>query len=287
MEEKSDISDQVTHGYAKNDDVQIHYTTLGSGPLIVMIHGFPDFWYTWRYQMKGLSENYKVVSVDIRGYNKSDKPKGLDNYTPEPLMNDILSVIQHFDREKATLMANDWGGFIAWMLAMFRPEVVRNLIICNMPHPRGLIRELANNPEQQENSSYARNFQKEGAHEDLSPESLADWVADEGTREYYIEAFEKSDFEAMLNYYKANYPKQPYTEEDFGGAMVKCPILMIHGLKDWALLPATLNKTWEWTEENLTLVTIPEAGHFVQQDAPEMVTKASKNWLNCQADIGV
>lgn len=283
MKEEPDIWDQVTHGYAENDDVRIHYATLGSGPLIVMMHGFPDFWYTWRYQMAGLSEDYRVVSVDLRGYNKSDKPGGLENYTPEPLMDDIVSVIRHFDREEATLMANDWGGFIAWMLATFRPEVVENLIICNMPHPGGLMRELAENPEQRENSSYAREFQEEGAHEDLTAEYLADWVADEETRDRYVEALERSDFEATLNYYKVNYPREPYEEEDFGGAKVESPVLMFHGLEDQALLPETLDGTWRWVERELTLVTVPGAGHFVQRDAHELVIRGTRDWLSRRA----
>ncbi|MEA3221585.1 MAG: alpha/beta hydrolase [Thermodesulfobacteriota bacterium] len=280
MNHKTDVMDRVKHGYADNKGVKIHYVTLGEGPLVVMIHGFPDFWYTWRHQMDALSARFQVVAVDLRGYNKSDKPKGVKNYAMHILVSDIVAVIHHLGQDKAVIVGHDWGGTIAWFLAMTNPELVEKLIICNLPHPKGLMRELANNPKQQHNSKYARNFQKEGAHEKLTAEVLAAWVSDPEAKQRYIEAFNRSDFEAMLNYYKANYPREPYTEDSSPVVKVKCPVLMIHGLKDWALLPGALNNTWDWIEKDLTLVTIPDSEHFVQQDAADMVTRTMKMWLN-------
>lgn len=280
MKHNSDLVDRVKHGYAKNNRVKIHYVTLGEGPLMVMIHGFPDFWYTWRHQMERLSDQFQVVAVDLRGYNESDKPKGVENYAMPLLVSDIIAVIRHLSRGKVIVVGHDWGGSIAWNLAMKAPNWVKKLIICNLPHPRGLMRELANNPEQRSNSQYARNFQKEGAHENLTAENLADLVSDPEARQKYIEAFNKSDFEAMLNYYKANYPREPYVEAFSPVITVKCPVLMIHGLKDQFLLPGALNDTWKWIEKDLTLVTIPNANHFVQQDAADLVTRTMRMWLN-------
>lgn len=280
MKHNSDLVDRVKHGYAKNNRVKIHYVTLGEGPLMVMIHGFPDFWYTWRHQMERLSDQFQVVAVDLRGYNESDKPKGVENYAMPLLVSDIIAVIRHLSRGKVIVVGHDWGGSIAWNLAMKAPNWVEKLIICNLPHPRGLMRELANNPEQRSNSQYARNFQKEGAHENLTAENLADLVSGPEARQKYIEAFNKSDFEAMLNYYKANYPREPYVETSSPVITVKCPVLMIHGLKDQFLLPGALNDTWKWIEKDLTLVTIPNANHFVQQDAADLVTRTMRMWLN-------
>jgi pimeloyl-ACP methyl ester carboxylesterase len=280
MKHNKDLVDRVKHGYAKNNRVKIHYATLGEGPLMVMIHGFPDFWYTWRHQMERLSDQFQVVAVDLRGYNESDKPKGVENYAMPLLVSDIVAVIRHLHREKAIVVGHDWGGSIAWNLAMKAPNLVEKLIICNLPHPRGLMRELANNPEQRSNSQYARNFQKAGAHENLTAENLADLVGDPEARRKYIEAFNKSDFEAMLNYYKANYPREPYIESSSPVITVKCPVLMIHGLKDRFLLPGALNDTWKWIEKDLTLVTIPNANHFVQKDAADLVTRTMRMWLN-------
>ena len=163
---------------------------------------------------------------------------------------------------------------------MAEPALVESLIVCNLPHLRGLRRELANNPEQQRNSRYARDFQEKGAHLTLTSERLARWVNDPEAKPIYIDAFNKSDFEAMLSYYKANYPREPYVADSSPVVKVKCPVLMIHGLKDRALLPGALNDTWDWLEKDLTLVTVPDAEHFVQQDAADLVTRTMRMWLN-------
>src|SRR5437773_6362752 len=105
----SDREKRVEHGYADSNGVKIHYASLGKGPLIVMIHGFPDFWYTWRDQMEALSANYRVVAIDQRGYNLSDKPKGVENYDIRLLVGDVAAVIKHLGRDKAIIVGHDWG----------------------------------------------------------------------------------------------------------------------------------------------------------------------------------
>lgn len=280
----TDLIDRVAHHYADNEGVKIHYVSLGEGPLVVMIHGFPDFWYTWRHQMEVLSKNYRVLAVDLRGYNKSDQPEDVENYAMQHLMADIAAVIADAGEQQATIVGHDWGGAVSWALAMYRPDLVKRLIICNLPHPNGLARELASNPEQQANSQYARDFQQEGAHEKLTAEGLAFWVKDEAARPHYIEAFRRSSFEGMLNIYKANYPRPPYQQPKSTGPMVQCPVLMLHGLDDQALLPSALNDTWQWLKQDLTLITVPGAGHFVQQDAADFVSSNMHMWLARQEE---
>jgi pimeloyl-ACP methyl ester carboxylesterase len=277
-----DIEKSAEHGYADSNGVKIHYAALGDkkNPLIVMIHGFPDFWYSWRDQMQALSKDYYCVAIDQRGYNLSDKPKGEENYDMRLLIGDVVAVVKHLGREKAIIVGHDWGGAVSWGLAMYQPQVVEKLIILNLPHLRGLNRELATNPQQQKNSQYARNFQQPEAHKMLKAEQLTFWVKDPEARKKYIEAFNRSDFEAMLSYYKRNYPREPYTLDTSPLIRVKVPVLMIHGLDDTALLPGALNNTWEYLESDLTLITIPKAGHFVQQDASELVTRSIRMWLN-------
>lgn len=295
-------------GFADSDGVKIHYVTMGKGPLVVLIHGFPDYWYTWRAQMPELAKHFQVVAVDMRGYNKSDQPEGVENYKLDKLVADIDAVVKHFKAEKAIIVGHDWGGIVAWTYAMTFPDKTEKLVILNLPHPKGLARELANNPDQQKNSQYARDFQEPDAVAKLLKRArqglalaggakgpggakaddketiamaLTFWVKDPEARKQYVEAFKQSDYEAMLNYYKANYPREPYTYSEEGAQYppVKCPVLMFHGLKDTALLPGALNDTWKWLDNDLTLVTIPEAGHFVQQDAAEKVTKCMVAWL--------
>ena len=265
-------------GYADSDGVKIHYVTTGKGPLVVMLHGFPDYWYTWRDQIPVLAKHFQVVAVDLRGYNKSDQPEGVANYAVDKLVGDVAAVVKHFKHDKAVIVGHDWGGFIAWSFAMKHPDQTDRLIVLNLPHPKGLMRELANNREQQKNSAYARAFQEPNAHKKLTPETLAFWVKEPEARKQYVEAFKRSSMEGMLNYYKANYPREPY-KDDREFPKVKCPVLMIHGLDDQYLLPGALNDTWKWLEKDLTLVTVPKAGHFVHRDATEVVNKAMLRWL--------
>ena len=227
-----DFEKRVTHGYAENGDVKIHYACMGKGPLLVMIHGFPDYWYTWRHQMETLAQDYQCVAIDTRGYNLSDKPKGVDHYAMSLLVGDVAAVIKHFGQEKAVIVGHDWGGAISWALAMLRPELLNRLIILNVAHPSALRREIINNPSQKKSSQYALDFQEPEAHRKLAKifqdnnllmeyqdrggslagmsdaEILSLWVKDPEARKRYIEAFGRSDVEAMLNYYKRNYPKK-------------------------------------------------------------------------------
>ena len=129
-------------GFVDSGDVKIHYVTQGQGPLVVMIHGFPDYWYTWRAQMEGLSDKFQVVAIDQRGYNLSDKPAGLENYDMRLLVGDVIAVIRHFGKDKAIVVGHDWGGAVAWSLATNAPQFVERLIILNLPHLRGLNRGI-------------------------------------------------------------------------------------------------------------------------------------------------
>lgn len=277
----ADVFNRVEHGYADNDGVRIHYATLGRrGPLLVMIHGFPDFWYTWRDQMAALSRRYRVVAIDQRGYNLSDKPKGVAEYNLAYLANDVAAVIRAVGEEHAVVIGHDWGGAVAWMFSAMYPRMTDGLIILNLPHPRGLSRELRNNPEQRAASGYARVFQMEGSENTLSAPALAGWVRDPAARARYVEAFGRSDLTAMLNFYRANYPREPYDDPPIPNTTA--PVLMIHGMQDIFLLPAATDGTWQWVDNSFTFLAIPEAGHFVQQDASAEVTRRISHWLTEQ-----
>jgi pimeloyl-ACP methyl ester carboxylesterase len=292
----ADVWDRVQHGTADSNGVKIHYASLGSGPPVVFIHGFPDFWYSWRHQMDALADaGFRAVAVDQRGYNQSDKPAGVEAYAMPLLVGDVVAVIRSLGVEKATVVGHDWGGAVAWQVALNVPQVVDKLIILNLPHPNGMTRELATNPVQQKNSEYARNFQVKTSKDPdvmfggpMTPQTISGWVRDAAARARYVEAFSRSDLDAMLNYYKANYPRPPYEErwaqaQQNPGPKAKMPVLQFHGLNDTALNAKGLNDTWEWLEKDLTLVTVPGAGHFVQQDAPEIVSETMVWWLKMRS----
>lgn len=275
------IDEHVKDGYSQTDGVKVHYVSMGNkkNPLVVMIHGFPDFWYTWRNVMSELSKDYYTVAIDQRGYNLSDKPKGVDNYSISKLVGDVSGLIKNLGYQKAIIIGHDWGGVVSWSLAEQQPQQVEKLIVLNTPHLRGLKRELANNVSQQKNSQYARSFLLPDTHTKLTAERLAGWVTDPEVKKKYVEAFGRTDFEAILNYYKSNFPREPYKEDTTAIIKVKAPVLIIYGLNDTALLPAALNNTWDLVDNSLTLITVPKAGHFVQQDAPDVVIQSITMWL--------
>lgn len=284
----ADIMDEVEHGYVDNDGVAIHYATVGEGPLVIMLHGFPDFWYSWRHQMNALKSNYKVVAIDQRGYNQSDAPAGDENYQMRHMISDVAAVIQHFGAESANIVGHDWGGIVSWQFAFALPNMVDNLVILNLPHPNGMARELANNEEQQRNSAYARAFIA-GSPEDpdiffggpMTPQTLSGWVSDEEARAHYITAFERSSFDAMLAYYKQNYPRTGSGQSAAPTApQLDISLLVFHGLDDTALHSDGLNNTWDWNDSDTTIVAVPGAGHFVQNDAADYVSTTLKAWLD-------
>ncbi|MEM9623367.1 MAG: alpha/beta hydrolase [Pseudomonadota bacterium] len=284
------LLDQVEHQYADNNGVKIHYVTVGSGPLVVMIHGFPDYWYSWRDQIKALQKDYQVIAMDQRGYNRSGQPDGVENYSMDKLIGDVAAVIRHTGHSSATIVGHDWGGAVAWQFAFNLPQMTERLVVMNLPHPAGMMRELTTNQEQRANSDYVRVFQ-EGDPADpdilfggpMTAENLANWVTDPEARKHYVAAFARSDFAGMLNYYKANYPRPPAPGTPVPETpRLAMPVLMFHGLEDRALHSDGLNNTWDWIDADLTIVTAPGAGHFVQQDASALVSNTLFWWLQAR-----
>jgi len=282
---------QSKHGYVDNNGVKIHYAVAGEGPLVVMIHGFPDFWYTWRHQMAGLSDDYRVVAIDQRGYNLSDQPEGVENYDMRLLVSDVAAIVRHLGEEEAVIVGHDWGGMVAWNVAFYVPEIVDKLIVLNLPHPNGVAKAMQHNPDVLAGTTYAKVF-RESSPDDpevffgmpMNAQTLSSWVTDEEAQTLYVEAFERSDFTAMLNYYKRNYPDiwSGKTAPRPAPPKINVSTLMFHGLDDTALHSDGLNNTWDWVDKDLTLVTVPGAGHFVQQDAAELVTSTMRSWLDAR-----
>jgi pimeloyl-ACP methyl ester carboxylesterase len=273
--------------FAQNGDVKIHYVVEGKGPLVVLVHGFPDYWATWKPLMATLSAaGYRTAALDTRGYNLSDKPQGVSAYAMPNLIGDVGAVIAAEGQKDAIVVGHDWGAAIAWQTVLNRPDLVNKLVIMAVPHPAGMARELATNKDQQANSQYARNFQKEGSEKLLTAERLAG-MANKNPAEKagYLEAFGRSDFGAMMNYYRANYPRiapgdpppAPVTYP-----RIKVPVLVLHGMKDTALNAQGHSGTWNFVDADTTIVMFPNAGHWVQHDAEAMVDRTVKDWLDAR-----
>jgi pimeloyl-ACP methyl ester carboxylesterase len=281
-----DVWDRVEHKFASNDGVKIHYVTVGSGKTVLFLHGFPDFWYSWRDQMAALSDQYRTAAVDLRGYNQSDQPQGVEHYRLPLILGDVAAVVRDLGGEKVTLVGHDWGGAIAWRFAMQHPESVERLVILNLTHPKGYAAVVANPTEaQRANTEYARRFASSPPDGSPVPDrilAMGDrFGAAVGAR--YREAFGRSSYDGMLNYYRANYGQ---VAADSAGAAeipnLKMPVLQFHGLKDTAVDKDGLKNTWDWIEADYTLVTIPQSGHFVQWEAAELVSATMKAWLSAR-----
>ncbi|MFP6596902.1 MAG: alpha/beta hydrolase [Candidatus Hydrogenedentota bacterium] len=276
------IFDEVDHHFTKNGDTKLHYVSTGKGPVVLFVHGFPDFWYSWRHQMEGLKKDFKVVAMDTRGYNKSDQPQDIPSFTLDILLADVDAVIKDLGVDDVTLVGHDWGGAISWRFAMLYPDRVNKLIICNLTHPKGYATVRANaTPEQKANTKYIENFQAPDAHKMFNAKMVSNMVAGKEPAEVkarYEAAFERSSFNSMLNYYRAVWPVlTSETPEEVPDLNI--PVLQFHGLLDSAVDKDGLRDTWNWITEDYTLVAVPKKGHWIQTEAPELVTTTMKWWL--------
>lgn len=273
---------KFTDHYATNGGVKVHYVTAGNpkGPMVLMIHGYPDFWYTWRHLMATLAADYHVVAIDQRGYNLSDKPEGVANYDMKFLVGDVAAVIAAEGRKSTILVGHDWGAIVAWYTAINQPSLVDRLVILSVPHPTNLAKALRDDPIQQAHSEYARNFQKPGSESRITPQTASGWVKDEAAKPKYIEAFSRSNFTSMMNFYRANYspeigPKVVVPEFE----NLKIPVLIIHGLKDTALIAEDDNGVWRHINADTTMLMLPDVGHWIEQEAPVLANRTIKDWI--------
>src|SRR5215207_1913622 len=133
----------IAHRWVDIGGLRLHCVQAGTGPLVLMLHGFPEFWYSWRHQLPALAAaGYRGVAPDLRGYNESDKPPGVASYRSDKLVGDAAGLIESLRAGPAVVVGHDWGGVIAWLLVMRRPDLVRGLVVLNAPHPATFLREL-------------------------------------------------------------------------------------------------------------------------------------------------
>jgi len=269
----------------------------------VLLHGFPDFWYTWKAQIPDLSEKFHVVAPDLRGYNKSDKPHGVENYSTQMLVQDITGLIKGFGKNSAIIVGHDWGGSIAWNMAMMNPTIVSKLIILNCPHPIPLLEAFWSMRFQQlQKSWYVFFFQLSKVPEEvlsrnnyetlrrLMRSSLVDRraITDEDL-EKYVEAWSQPGaLAAMINYYRANWnianilsmsdSQKEAIIQRF--PKVKCPTLVIWGEKDVALDKSLTYDMEKYIDNELHIKYIQDAGHWVHIEVPKQVNTHIRNFLS-------
>ncbi len=266
--------------------LELHTIVAGplDGPLVVLLHGFPECWYAWRNQIKPLAEaGYRVVVPDQRGYNLGDKPRGIHNYRLEALSADVVELIRAFEREQAMVVGHDWGGMVAWHLGMHHPDVVEKLIVLGAPHPATYLREIRSNPAQQRKSWYIGFFQLP-----LVPEEVLGHDPIDSARRFFRQnainqdAFSSFDLHvmatalaqpealaSMLNWYRAAARDRSALENL---RPIAQPTLLIWA-EDDAALGRSLTYGLEPWISNLKLHYIPHCGHWLQNEAPEIITE--------------
>ncbi|WP_373086445.1 alpha/beta fold hydrolase [Sneathiella sp.] len=292
---------EIVHNTAKVGDLTLHYAETGAKneTLVLMLHGFPEFWYCWKDQLPVIGESYHAVAPDMRGYNLSDKPEGVKAYTIGKLIGDVIGLADHFGQEQFYLVAHDWGAAIAWAVAIGYPDRVKGLVILNGPHPYIFSELLAKNETQIAHSQYIAKFQEIGVEEEMLKNDAAwlwNWtfrrlrksgqmsMADEAA---YREAWcRPGALTAMLNYYRAS-PLQPATEETKGQGFgldpekfrVRVPTLVIWGEADHALIAENLVGL-DALVEDLTIIRLPGVSHWVTHEAPETASTEITLFLN-------
>lgn len=281
------------HDFAVVNGVRLHYVTQGDGPLVVLLHGFPEFWYSWRHQIPALAEYFTVVAPDLRGYNESEKPDGVANYQIDLLTSDVMELIRSFGEERAIIVGHDWGGGVAWTFAAEYPQATARLIVMNCPHPTVFQRNLNANFRQLRRSWYVFFFQipwlpEWGIHLHtrrfverafrgmaLRKEAFPDEALDR-----YVEAIEKPGaLTAGINYYRAAF-RERMKRGERKLAQIECPSLLIWGEEDTALGKELTYGMEPYFTDRIVIKYIPNCSHWVQQEQPELVSRYMLEFLS-------
>lgn len=277
------IDPKIRFDYAQVGGVRLHYAIAGEGDeLVILLHGFPECWYSWRHQLPALSERYTVVAPDLRGYNLSDKPSGRGSYHLDELADDVIGLINHFGRSKAAVIGHDWGGAIAWHIGFNHPQFLSKLGSFQTPPPPVWKRNLS--MRQLAASWYMFFFQLpylpefilEANNFALLRRALKESTAERGMiADADIDVYKKAWAEpgaltAMLNYYRANVFGRllgPSTTEK----RVTVPTLFVYGQQDQAILPETVRGVGEVIEAKFDQFLVPTAAHWIQQEIPNEI----------------
>lgn len=283
---------KLSHRFTERSGVRLHYVEAGEGPLVVLLHGFPELWYSWRHQIPALVEaGYRVIAPDMRGYNLSDKPAGVAAYASSELTADVAALIQAAGVERAAaVVGHDWGAGVAWPFAMRYPELLERLVILNGPHPATMLAALRT-PRQLRKSWYMFFFQIP-----MLPELLMRWtdyaplrasvkndpcrpgaVTDDELARYLEAWSQPGALTATINYYRAALRPSSLLKSG-KPPRVDTPVLIIWGEHDRYLGPEVAMPDPELAP-NVRLVRIPDASHFAHYDRPEKVNQLLLDFL--------
>jgi pimeloyl-ACP methyl ester carboxylesterase len=286
----------ITHGYAAVNGIRLHYAETGAGEkLVILLHGFPEFWYSWRHQLQALGKDFHVIAPDLRGYNLSDKPPRVADYRIDEIVADVIGLIDHFGATKAAVVGHDWGAGVAWSIAQKHPERVSKLAVLQVPLPavwkenmslRQLFRswymfffQIRRLPEwlirRQDFRALEDSFQvKVGRKNSFTAEDV---------ERYKEAARQPGALTAAVNYYRANVFERLFARGKSNDAQqsrgIIVPTLFIFGEQDFAIVPKSVRGLDKHIAADYRELRIPDSGHWVQNEAPDEVNAALIEFL--------
>lgn len=272
------------HQFVQANRINLHYVTQGSGELVLLLHGFPEFWYSWRFQISTLARYFKVVVPDLRGFNDSDKPAS--GYDLDTLTQDVLGLIRNLGFSKAHIVGHGWGGMIGWNLAQKFPESLHSLSLLSAPHPESLAKMLFSNIGQLRQHWHFLAFQVPGVPEWILQQNLGnflrDWFQRQAIRKaafssetlwIYQSALSKTGaLSSALSYYR-NWFSPPTWLTRLSDPLrpIQVPTLVLWGKEDAVLSPALAEDFERLIAKPFRFKLIPECGHWIQQEVPQLV----------------
>ncbi|MCX6131353.1 MAG: alpha/beta hydrolase [Proteobacteria bacterium] len=272
-----DETSGITSDEVLLDDVSIHYLQKGKGPLILMLHGFPEHSGLWSKYVESLGRSYHAVAPDLRGYNLSSQPKEVEAYAIEKLMGDITSLVRKLGHEKACLVGHDWGGLLSWYLAAHHPESFSKVIIMNAPFPKVYSKLYKEDSEQKAMASYVGFLMTEGSDKALAADNFAGLANSlfNGSS-YPFNAREKQEILEVwgrglfgpVAYYKSYIPRQDKLASEMPD--ISIPTLVLWGEKDSALSIKNLDGIDEHVK-NLKIERFPAATHWLTYEMPDQL----------------
>jgi pimeloyl-ACP methyl ester carboxylesterase len=276
-------SAELTHAFVKTNGINLHVVQAGpeDGPLLIFLHGFPEFWYGWRGQIAYFAaRGYRVWAPDQRGYNLSDKPRDLERYNQDYLAADLVGLIDAAGREKAFVVGHDWGAAVLWWAAIQYPERLEKIAILNVPHHSVFRKKLRESGDQRRRSWYVAFFQipwlpeavispmqARGLARTLQASSRAGTFTDADLAEYQRAWSQPGALTAMLNWYRAVAQRPP---AHLPTRRVTVPTLILWGKKDFALRPEMAQESVEYCDDG-RLVYFDEATHWIQHEETDRV----------------
>lgn len=270
--------------FVEVNGIRLHVVQEGpeDGPLVILLHGFPEFWYGWKKHIEPLaSAGFRVLVPDQRGYNLSDKPKGIAAYQIDYLSQDVLALVNAYGHDRVYLAGHDWGAAVAWWFALRNPQYLERLAILNVPHPAVMLHTIRHSLSQLRRSTYIFFFQLPGLPEAilrandwripvqlLQRSSLPGTFSPEDIEMYRQSWWQKDAFTSMLNWYRAAVRMQPTLPENM---RVHSPTLMLWGVQDTALGKEMTQPSIDLCDQG-KLILFENATHWVHHEQAALIS---------------